>query len=204
MAVWVISGLDTSAPVDAGIGSVNYIASDVFTNQVAPATGTLEKADSFVACVTEVWADDNTTSGFSWDEGLTGEVELWNSSFMTAAAAYKITTATTSLQPAATWSDFDGNTGTLMVVLKSGGVATSGTLNGGGSFAVTVRNLEAAAIQNGGGSITAATSKFEHQILRPTSTITAGNWDSGPTTGQPLHDYAGDDSDATYVEDTTA
>ena len=91
-----------------------------------------------------------------------------------------------------------------MVVLKSGGVATSGTLNGGGSFAVTVRNLEAAAIQNGGGSITAATSKFEHQILRPTSTITAGNWDSGPTTGQPLHDYAGDDSDATYVEDTTA
>lgn len=59
-------------------------------------------------------------------------------------------------------------------------------------------------IINSGGGLTATTVSYDSQILRPASTITAGGWDTGPTTGQNLHDYAGDDTDATYIEDTTA
>ena len=59
-------------------------------------------------------------------------------------------------------------------------------------------------IINGGGGLTATTVSYDSQILRPASTITAGGWDTGPTTGQALHTYAGDDSDATWIEDTTS
>lgn len=37
------------------------------------------------------------------------------------------------------------------------------------------------------------------RILRPDSTVTGANYDTGPTTGQPLHTYAGDDDFSTYV-----
>jgi hypothetical protein len=57
---------------------------------------------------------------------------------------------------------------------------------------------------NGGGSISAAVTKYENQTIRPISTITAAGWDTAPATGQNLHDYASDDSDATWIEDTTA
>jgi hypothetical protein len=59
-------------------------------------------------------------------------------------------------------------------------------------------------ILNGGGSIAATVTKRENQVLRPASTITANSWDTAPATGQNLHDYAGDDDDATWIEDTTA
>lgn len=63
---------------------------------------------------------------------------------------------------------------------------------------------EVSATINGGGSITAAASQQTNQILRPASTITPGTWDTGPTTGQSLDGYTSDDSDSTYIEDTTA
>lgn len=56
---------------------------------------------------------------------------------------------------------------------------------------------------NGGGGISPTVVRHLSQVLRPASTITAGDWDTGPTTGQNLHDYTSDDSDATYIEDTT-
>lgn len=79
-----------------------------------------------------------------------------------------------------------GYLGGIAIELKAGGaVQTTGTLNGGGS-------------------ISAAVTQHTNQIARPASTSTAGDWDTGPTTGQNLHDYAGDNSDTTYIEDTTA
>jgi len=57
---------------------------------------------------------------------------------------------------------------------------------------------------NGGGSIAATVVKHLNQELRPDSTVAAGSWDTGPTTGQSLHGYASDASDSTYVADTTA
>ena len=65
------------------------------------------------------------------------------------------------------------------------GIQTSGTLNGGGS-------------------ISAAVTKYEDQVARPSSTGSAGTWDTGPTTGQSLHGYTSDQSDATYIEDTAS
>jgi len=59
-------------------------------------------------------------------------------------------------------------------------------------------------VVNGGGGITATAAKFEDQLARPASTVTASSWDTGPTTGQNLHTYTSDDSDATWIEDTTA
>jgi hypothetical protein len=59
-------------------------------------------------------------------------------------------------------------------------------------------------ILNGGGSIAAAVTKHENQVLRPDSTLESNTWDTEPTPGQNLHDYAGDDDDATWIEDTTA
>ncbi len=41
-------------------------------------------------------------------------------------------------------------------------------------------------------------------VLRPDGTITAGSWDTGPTPAGNLYDNAGDDSDATWIEDTPA
>lgn len=87
---------------------------------------------------------------------------------------------------AAEWSGSGGPIGMISLEIKAGGQSETTT-----------------AIMNGGGSIAATAAKFENQVLRPASTITAGAWDSGPSTGQPLHEYAGDDSDATFIEDTT-
>ena len=63
--------------------------------------------------------------------------------------------------------------------------------------------LTTSGVLNGGGSISAAVTRYENQTIRPISTITAGGWDTAPATGQNLHDYASDDSDATWIEDTT-
>ena len=83
-------------------------------------------------------------------------------------------------------TDSTGLLGGIAIELEAaGGVQTTGTLNGGGS-------------------ITAVVAKHTNQIARPTSTITAGDWDTGPTTGQSLDGYTSDASDATWIEDTTA
>ena len=81
---------------------------------------------------------------------------------------------------------------------------TSGTINGGGSIAATTRGtLETSGVINAGGSIAASVTSFVNQVLRPASTIGAGDWDTGPTGGQSLDGYTSDESDATYIEDTT-
>lgn len=62
-------------------------------------------------------------------------------------------------------------------------------------------NVQTSGIINGGGGISATVTAQTNQIIRPTSTVTTGTWDTGPTAGQALHTYAGDDSDATYIFD---
>lgn len=57
---------------------------------------------------------------------------------------------------------------------------------------------------NGGGGISASVTKVLNQIVRPTSTVSAGTWDTGPTNGQSLHGYTSDESDATYIYDPVA
>lgn len=63
--------------------------------------------------------------------------------------------------------------------------------------------LTTSGILNGGGSIAATAAQFTNQTLRPASTIAAGDWDTAPTGGQSLDGYTSDESDATWIEDTT-
>ena len=86
----------------------------------------------------------------------------------------------------------------------SGTPEVAATMNGGGSISATASTHLVSATMNGGGNISASATQQSSQILRPASTIAAGTWDTGPTTGQSLHGYTSDDSDTTYIEDTTA
>jgi hypothetical protein len=85
------------------------------------------------------------------------------------------------------FDSFDQSGGVLpeLVITYTEGEQTSGILNGGGSMAATV-------------------TKHENQTLRPASTVTAASWDTAPTGGQSLDGYTSDESDATWIEDTTA
>jgi hypothetical protein len=74
--------------------------------------------------------------------------------------------------------------------------------NGDSAPSESTGNTTAAAL-SGGANITATAEKHISQVLRPASTITAGSWDTGPTPGQSLDGYTSDESDATYIEDTT-
>jgi hypothetical protein len=93
---------------------------------------------------------------------------------------------------------------TLEINYTNPGASTSGQLNAGGSItgAATKTALFNATL-NSGGSMTGVAIPHFQQIARPTSTVAAGNWDTGPTPGQNLHDYTSDTSDATWIEDTT-
>jgi hypothetical protein len=83
-------------------------------------------------------------------------------------------------------------------------VEVSGTLNGGGSIsALADQVLDASGVLNGGGSLSASVTQHVNQTLRPASTVTAGDWDTAPTGGQSLDGYTSDESDATWIEDTT-
>lgn len=64
-------------------------------------------------------------------------------------------------------------------------------------------NAEASGTLHGGGGITSSQFANLSQTVRPISTIEAGVWDTGPTTGQNLHSYTSDESDSTYIEDTS-
>jgi len=85
---------------------------------------------------------------------------------------------------------------------------TNTSTYGGGTAYILALNVDETAVEtsgviNGGGGISATVTKNLNQILRPASTIAAGTWDTGPTTGQSLDGYTSDDSDSTYIEDTT-
>ena len=53
-------------------------------------------------------------------------------------------------------------------------------------------------------SLVAASDPVVLLTARPDGTVAAGGWDTGPTPAGNLHDNAGDDSDATWIEDTPA
>lgn len=81
---------------------------------------------------------------------------------------------------------------------------TSGTINGGGGIAAAVDKAWSVSVTvNGGGSMSASATRFVNQVAQPISTVAAGAWDTGPTTGQSLHGYTSDSSDSTYIEDTS-
>ena len=81
--------------------------------------------------------------------------------------------------------DNAGTTPAKLIINYTTGVQVTGVVNGGGSMAATV-------------------TKHENQTLRPASTVTAASWDTAPTGGQSLSGYTSDESDATWIEDTTA
>jgi hypothetical protein len=179
-AGWIgeYSGLDIASLVDK-------FASTARTTGTEISSGTTATTDI---------ANELAVAGIA--HRLTNTVTGWTNSFVTeghsetvdpvagVTVGTKILTATGAIETTATVSD-DTSLGVIATFMgASTSVETSGTLNGGGS-------------------ITASVTKHLTQVARPTSTITAGDWDTGPTTGQTLHGYAGDDSDTTYIEDTT-
>jgi hypothetical protein len=90
----------------------------------------------------------------------------------------------TSTNEVAAWDHATEPPVEIDINYTASGVSTSGTLNAGGSIAAEV-------------------TKYLTQVARPASTITAGDWDTGPTAGQSLHGYTSDVSDTTYIYDTT-
>jgi hypothetical protein len=160
----------------------NTVASG--TSVASGNTPTLSSADQLIIALCHAWAvaDITFTTGYTLDFNYDGGN---NAELYYQGGAHKYQAATTAAAATADWSGGATDFGQVFVVTfdLSTGVETSGTINGGGS-------------------ISASVTQQSSQILRPASTIAAGTWDTGPTTGQSLDGYTSDDSDSTYIEDT--
>lgn len=220
-----ISGLDTTSPVfDSGIGSQS--SSTTFTT----ATIQNDSNDEVYPLAVGGWYGDGSGwsgANMTLSDSFSFEAESHNTfNFGVELQVGDIGTVTTD--PLVTTLTIDrtmeGIAGLILLLPESTSFEVTGTingggsitavadltqevaveLNGGGSIAATAQKVSASssATMNGGGAFSATTEDHLNQVLRPASTITAGAWDTAPSTGQNLHDYAGDDSDATYVEDT--
>jgi hypothetical protein len=173
--------IEIEGGLDLELSQFNTVAAGTTLSTLT--TGVLT-ATASVAVVTLIKFE---SSAPTWDNGYTIErdgTDTTPSTFYQSTAS-KALTGTAATETEATWSTSGDGSVILAIYVVASGVETSGIINGGGSISPTVV-------------------KHLNQELRPTSTITAGSWDTGPTTGQALHTYAGDDDDATWIEDTTA
>jgi hypothetical protein len=163
---------------------VNATATDV---AIPAASSTPVSAESIHIAAAAI-RQDLSAETVSWTNSFVEDdkAQFGTDPFMTTATASRIVSSDTTVGTTASWTtSSDYQLGAQVVFTE---VAGGGTV---------------AAAMSGGGNITAVATQHINQVLRPVSTVTAGDWDTGPATGQNLHDYAGDDSDATYIEDTT-
>lgn len=140
---------------------------------------------------------DSYVLDVNWDSGT-------NNNMFYNGFAHKALTGTTATETTASWtSSTDGWIGlSVFTIDTTQQENTTGIMNGGGGIAASVLHNTTTGTVNGGGSLSATAASFVGQTARPISTTLSGSWDTGPTTGQDLHTYAGDDSDATWIEDT--
>ena len=187
---WIV-GYEISGAVTS---SWNDVSDDVWeSGPTTPfdlgTTATTSQANELAVAAGALWESGATIdvtgmgSSFTLDEEL-NETGGWD---VIAFAGSKVLSSTQTVNTdAAFTSSADSGHGIIVTIKELGSQSetTSGTINGGGGLSA---------------SVTAT----EDQIARPASTIAAGDWDTGPTTGQNLHTYTSDGSDATYIEDTT-
>jgi hypothetical protein len=161
------------------VGVTNRVSSD--TSIASGSTPTLSLSDSIalVSCFHFAADDTSFDSGYSTDlDYASGS----NGSSYYQGTGHKDLTTTAATSTTATYTTL-GDSSIIIAVY---------------SLSLTA---SAFGVMNGGGSITATATKRERQELRPISTPDAGDWDTGPTTGQSLDGYTSDESDATYIED---
>ncbi len=220
-----VSGL-VASPEDGPTGNSAYQTIDVFVQQPGT-TGTLAQAEEFVVLLAYFWTGDQ---GLSVDSGFTEQFDLFDSSFMKSEHAYKITSATTALNPSTTADTSDGPGGAIIQGFKGGAVTQDMTPG----LATELVNTFDPALTTGAVDMTPGLAQelvnpfdptliqeqfttpdmaqelvnpFDPKVLmriRPNVLISADGWDTGPTGGQSLPGYTSDDSDATWVEDTPA
>jgi hypothetical protein len=179
---WQASPLDKVNSSDTYGTSVDNI--DIGT------TGTLSEADEVACAFAWNWNGDGVGL-WSIDSGFTELHDLFGGSSQMSYSATKLVSATTALNPNIQFETDDFDLGWSIGIIST-------------FLLETAQHETTSGILNAGGNITTSVTKRTGQIARPASTVTAGDWDTGPTTGQNLHDYASDDSDTTYIEDTTA
>lgn len=177
---WLANPVDVTAASGTGTGT------SCSSGTTAPTT----QGEALAIAAYRIYGGSDllgTSLSNSFTMRVEADVELPQSWSLQLFQADKILSSTGQQESTLSWTTPSAShRGVIAVFLPdSTTITTSGTLNAGGSIA-------------------AATIDHQNQIARPTSTTDAGDWDTGPTTGQDLHTYAGDNSDATYIQDSTA